>query len=161
MINSAFSTEIIENKKIINKNFDVWNVSCEEDEMLKYVRCRMFAEITENTTFFVNPQSNDNKILIVSKDGYYDRKFFVKIDTNGLITSNNFIVNKYNLVNFNPKDIKNIYNQLHNGVFMYLRFTIKDNMSANGFKEITAKVSLAEFHKALAYFNKQINKYNL
>ena len=43
---------------------------------------------------------------------------------------------------------------------MYLRFTIKDNTSVNGFREITAKLSLTEFQKALIYFNKQINKYN-
>ena len=160
IINFSSHAEIIENRKIITKSFDVWNVSCEDDEMLNYVRCRLFAEITEKTTFFVNPQSNNNKILIVSEDGYYDRRFFVKIDSNGLITSNNFVVNKYNMVNFNQKDINNIYNQLQNSMNMYLRFTIKDNTSVNGFKEITAKVSLVEFQKALAYFNKQINKYN-
>lgn len=160
IINFSSKAEIIENRKIINKSFDVWNVSCEDDEMLNYVRCRLFAEITEKTTFFVNPQSNNNKILIVSEDGYYDRRFFIKIDDNGLITSNDFTVNKYNIVNFSPKDIKNMYNQLQKGITMYLRFTIKDNTSVNGFREITAKLSLTEFQKALIYFNKQVNKYN-
>ena len=89
-ISFGSKAEIIENRRIINKSFDVWNVSCEDDEMLNYVRCRLFAEITEKTTFFVSPQSNNNKILIVSEDGYYDRRFFIKIDDNGLITSNNF-----------------------------------------------------------------------
>ena len=160
MINFGARAEIIENRKIVNKNFGIWNVSCEDDEMLNYIRCRLFAEITEKTTLFVNPQSNNNKILIVSEDGYYDRRFFIKIDGNGLITSNNFAINKYNLVSFNQKDINKIYDQIQNSMNMYLRFTIKDNTSVNGFREITAKVSLVEFQRALAYFNKQINKYN-
>ena len=74
--------EIIENKKVFNKNFDIWNISCEDDEMLNDIRCRLFVEITEKTTLFINPQSNENKILLVSNDGYYGNKFFVKVDNN-------------------------------------------------------------------------------
>ncbi|MBR2140786.1 MAG: hypothetical protein IJ853_00310 [Rickettsiales bacterium] len=152
--------EIIENKKIINKSFDIWNISCEDDEMLNDIRCRLFVEITEKTTLFINPLSNDNKILIVSADGYYDRKFYIKIDNNKLIESQVFSNNKYNMVNFAQADINSIYSQLQRGQHFYIRFTIRDNSSANGFKEITAKFPLAEFQKSLIYFNKQVNKYN-
>ena len=152
--------EIIENKKIINKNFDIWNVSCEDDEMLNDIRCRLFVEITEKTTLFINPQSNENKILLVSNDGYYDKKFYVKVDNNKLIESQVFNTSKYNIVNFTQANINSIYSQLQKGQYFYIRFTIKDNSSVNGFKEITAKFPLAEFQRALVYFNKQVNKYN-
>ncbi|MBO4956245.1 MAG: hypothetical protein J6C50_00175 [Rickettsiales bacterium] len=152
--------EIIENEKIFNKTFDIWNISCEDDEMLNDIRCRLFVEITAHTTLFINPQSNENKILLISNDGYYDRKFFIKIDNNKLIESQIFANNKYGIVNFSQNDINTIYSQLMKGQNFYIRFTIKDNSSANGFKEITAKFPLAEFQKALVYFNKQINKYN-
>ena len=89
--------EIIENKKIINKSFDIWNISCEDDEMLNDIRCRLFVEITEKTTLFINPLSNDNKILIVSADGYYDRKFYIKIEFL-FITFKTFKIYYYSLI---------------------------------------------------------------
>lgn len=160
LCNNVFSAEIIENKKIYNKTFDVWNISCEDDEMLSEIQCRLFVEITANTTLFINPMSNDNKILLVSKDGYYERRFFIKIDNNKLFESKQYTNNKYSIVSFDQSSINSIYSQLKNGQHFYLRFTIKDNSSVNGFKEITAKFPLAEFQKALVYFNKQVNKYN-
>ena len=157
---TSINAEIIENREIINKKFDIWTVSCEDDEMLNYIRCRLFVEITDGTTLFVNPQSTQNPILLVSNDAYFDRRFFIKIDNNKLITSNDFINNKYGIASFNSADLKTIYNQINTGNFIYIRFTIRDNSSVNGFKEITAKISLAEFQKELIYFNKQVNKYN-
>ena len=157
---ASIKAEIIENREVTNKKFDVWSVSCEDDEMLNYIRCRLFVEITEGTTLFVNPQSTENPILLVSNDAYFDRRFFIKIDSNKLITSNDFINNKYGIASFKSNDLKTIYDQIHTGNYIYIRFTIRDNSSVNGFKEITAKISLAEFQKALIYFNKQINKYN-
>lgn len=152
--------EIIENKKIINKSFDIWHVSCEDDEMLNSIRCRLFVEITAGTVLFINPYSNENPILLVSEDAYYDRKIFVKIDNNKIITSQPALNNKYSMIVFSQNDLKTIYNQIRTGKIFYIRFTIKDTTSPNGFKEITAKFSLAEFQKALVYHNNQINKYN-
>ena len=158
--NGKLKAEIIENKKIFNKAFDVWNVSCEEDEMLNEIGCRLFVEVTGGTIFFVNPLSNENPVLISSKDSYFDRRMYVKIDTNKLMISQPMANNKYNIVNFSQAELKTIANQIKGGKNLYLRFTIKDTTSPNGFKEITAKISLAEFQKALDYHNKQINKYS-
>jgi hypothetical protein len=157
---SNATAEIIENRKIINRSYDVWRVSCEDDEMLSEISCRLFVEITQGTTFFVNPLSNENPILLVSEDAYYDRNVFVKIDNNKIITSQAAINNKYNIINFNLNDAKALYNQIKAGKEFFIRFTIKDTSSLNGYKEITAKFSLAEFQKALIYYNNQVNKYN-
>ena len=116
--------EIIENEKIFNKTFDIWNISCEDDEMLNDIRCRLFVEITAHTTLFINPQSNENKILLISNDGYYDRKFFIKIDNNKLIESQIFANNKYGIVNFSQNDINTIYSQLMKGQNFYIRLKI-------------------------------------
>lgn len=150
--------EIINNKKIINKDVDIWRISCKEDEMLNDIECRLFLEITEGTTLFINPKTN--KILLVSTDGYYNKRFFVRVDNNKLIKSKPFINNKYNIVDFENSDTSEIFSQIMQGQKFYIRFTIKDNLSVNGFKEITAKFYLAEFQKALVYYNKQVNKYN-
>lgn len=150
--------EVIDSKKIINKDFDVWRVSCEEDEMLSSIRCRLFVEITNDTTFFVTPNGN-NKILIISKDGYYDKSVFIKIDNNELLASKPLSDLKYGAVEFNKADPESIFKQMLTGRFVYLRFYIKDKVSINGYKEMTVKFSLNEFKNALDYYNKQIKKY--
>lgn len=158
-LNSA-EAEIIENKKVLNKSFDLWNVSCEDDEMLNDIDCRLFVEVTGGTVFFVNPLSNENPILISSEDSFYNKKMYIKVDNNKLISSLPIIGNRYNIVGFNQNDLKTIFNQIKSGKYLYVRFTIKDITSPNGFKEITAKISLAEFQKALIYHNNLVNKYN-
>lgn len=150
--------EIIDNKKITNEDFDVWRVSCEEDEMLSRIKCRLFVEITEGTTFFVIPDGN-NKILLISKDGYYDRSVFIKVDNNRLVESKSFSDLKYGIVDFSKSDVDVVYRQMQTGKFVYIRFYIKDRASIDGFKEITVKFSLDEFKDALEYYDKQINKY--
>ncbi len=158
-INST-KAEIIENKKVLNKSFDLWNVSCEDDEMLNDINCRLFVEVTGGTIFFVNPLSNENPVLISSEDSFYNKKMYIKIDNNKLISSLPIIGNRYNIVGFSQNDLKTISNQIKSGKYLYIRFTIKDITSPNGFKEITAKISLAEFQKALIYHNNLVNKYN-
>lgn len=150
--------EIIDSKKIINKDFDVWRVSCEEDEMLGKMRCRLFVEVTGDTTFFVIPNEN-NKILIISKDGYYGKSVFIKVDNNKLLVSKSLSDLKYGAVEFSKTDLDLIFKQMQTGKFVYLRFYIKDKVSVNGYKEMTVKFSLNEFKNALDYYNKQIKKY--
>lgn len=150
--------EIIDSKKIINKDFDVWRVSCEEDEMLGKMRCRLFVEVTGDTTFFVIPNEN-NKILIISKDGYYGKSVFVKVDNNKILASKSLSDLKYGAVEFSKTDLDLIFKQMQTGKFVYLRFYIKDKVSVNGYKEMTVKFSLNEFKNALDYYNKQIKKY--
>lgn len=151
--------EVIDNKKITNKEFDIWRVSCEEDEMLENIRCKLFVEITDGTTFFVNP-NGENEILIVSKDAYFGKNVFLKVDNGKLIESKPISDLKYGIINFEKNDITKIYKQIQNGQYIYIRFSIKDNSSIDGNREITIKFSLSEFQKAFAYYNKQINKYN-
>jgi hypothetical protein len=46
------------------------------------------------------------------------------------------------------------------GENFFIRFTIKDKMSATGFREITSKIALADFQKAFVFFLNQRNKYD-
>lgn len=158
--NSHIYAEIIDNKKITNKDFDVWRVSCEEDEMLGKIRCKLFVEMSNNTTFFVSPKGV-NKILVVSKNIYYDKGIFLKVDNHSLIESKPFSDVKYGVVEFNKSDIELIFKQMQTGKYVYIRYYIKDKSSVDGFREITLKFSLNDFKEALDYYNKQINKYNI
>jgi hypothetical protein len=152
--------EIIDNKKIIDKKFDVWSVSCENDEMFYKVKCRMFVEITSGTTMFVNPNSVSNKLLFISSDVYFDTKAYVKIDDGKLYESDLIIQNKYNFIKFSAQSIRDLYDEIRVGEYFFIRYTVKDRISATGFKEITAKISLAEFQKAFVFFLNQRNKYD-
>ncbi|MDR2777988.1 MAG: hypothetical protein LBB13_00570 [Rickettsiales bacterium] len=152
--------EVIANKKIVDKKFNVWNVSCEEDEMLGNVRCVMFVEVTVKTIVFVNPY-NSQKILLVSKDGYSGRSFFVKVDNNVLITSKPLLDGKDGIVNFDERDIENLFRQISEGNNFYMRFSVGDDVSPDGFREVTIKFSLAEFQKAFTYYTEQLNKYHI
>ena len=157
--NTSFG-EIIDNKKIESKKFDVWSVSCEDDEMLSDIKCRLFVEITNGTTLFVNPYSKENKLLFVSNDSHYGTKAYIKIDDDRLVASEIFSQNKYNFIKFNQNILNDFYNKLQTGKVFYMRFTIRDTLSPNGFKEITVKISLDKFINALSYFVKQRGKYD-
>jgi hypothetical protein len=152
--------EIIDNEKIIQKKFDIWAVSCEDDEMFYKIRCRMFVEVTNGTTIFVNPNSISNKLLFVSTDAYPDTKAYVKVDNGKLYESDVIAQNKYNFIRFQTPSIKELYELMRTGEYFFIRFTIKDILSTNGYKEITAKISLAEFQKAFVFFLNQRNKYD-
>ncbi|MDR2077498.1 MAG: hypothetical protein LBP39_00865, partial [Rickettsiales bacterium] len=113
--------EVIANKKIVDKKFNVWNVSCEEDEMLGKIRCIMFVEITNKTTILVNPHNN-HKILLISKDGYSGKNFSMKVDNGKLIVSKPLSDEKYGIVNFSDEDLKNLFEQIKSGSNLYMRF---------------------------------------
>jgi hypothetical protein len=153
-------SEVIDNKKVTGKRFDVWNVSCEDDEMLSRIKCRMFVEITSGTTVFINPNSTTNKVLFVSTDAYVDTKAYVRVDGERLYESEPIMQNKYNIIKFQTAVIKELYDAMRTGEYFFMRFTIKDAMSATGYKEITVKIPLAEFQKAFVFFLNQRNKYD-
>jgi hypothetical protein len=146
---------------MINKKFGVWNVSCEDDEMFYGIKCRMFVEITSGTTMFVNPNSVNNKVLFVSTDAYFDTKAYVKVDNGKLYESDIIVQNKYNFIKFSAQSIKDLYDSVRTGEYFFIRFTVKDRISAAGYKEITAKISLAEFQKAFVFLLNQRNKYDI
>ncbi|MDR2760680.1 MAG: hypothetical protein LBB09_02425 [Rickettsiales bacterium] len=157
---SNAGAEVIDSKKVIGKRFDVWNVSCEDDEMLSKIKCRMFVEITSGTVMFINPNNSSDKILFVSTDAYTDTKVYVRIDGEKLYESEPIIQNKYNIVKFQTPILKELYDMMRVGEYFFMRFTIKDTMSAVGHKEITVKIPLAEFQKAFVFFLNQRNKYD-
>jgi hypothetical protein len=120
----------------------------------------MFVEVTNGTTIFINPNSISNKLLFVSTDAYPDTKAYVKVDNGKLYESDTIVQNKYNFIRFQTPFIKDLYDSIRTGEHFFIRFTIKDTLSTNGYREITAKISLAEFQKAFVFFLNQRNKYD-
>lgn len=156
---STSSAEVISNKQIVNKNFDIWTVSCEDDEMLGNIKCRLFVEIDDFTTLFINPNGK-NKILLFSKSLYYGKSVFIKTDNNKMFVSEPVSDGKYGNVIFKKEDIEELYSQMQKSDFLYIRFSVKDNKFIDGFREVTVKFPLAELKETITYYNKQVSKYN-
>ncbi len=148
--------EIIENQTITNEEFGPWVVSCREDVMLSTMECKFFTQITDNTVLFINPDKKNNEIVIISNDMVPGSKMMLKIDKFRPILSNiKDGKNIYNVVNLEPADKFNLFNQIRSGTTLYTRLTISDQGAPLGRKEITAKLSLTDFSKALVYYESQ------
>lgn len=152
-LSNAAKAEIIENQKIISKEFGSWVVSCREDAMLAKSNCKFFTEIVEGTTLFINPSNLDNKIILISKEILEGSKVVFRIDRNNLINSRIVRKNTYNLIDIDVDSKKEIFEQLRLGKTLYIRFSVKDSSSNTGSKQITARLDLADFVKALSYYN--------
>lgn len=150
--------EVIDNKKITNMDFYVFRVSCREDEMFKNIECLVFMEITKETIILLNPHG-EYAILMISKDAFPGKMVFMRVDNGRLIKSKPMSDIKYGIVEFEKSDIARLYRQMNGGQYLYIRYFIKDRTRAEGYREITLKVPLGGFSKALEYYNRQITKY--
>ncbi|MDR1425934.1 MAG: hypothetical protein LBI70_03000 [Rickettsiales bacterium] len=155
---SSSEGNIIANKKITNRDFGVWRVSCEEDEMFEHIRCVIFVGVSENTTIFVNPY-NRSPVIVVSKDCYPEKSIFVKVDANKPVISKPMRDAKYGLISFREEDAKKLFGQIKSGNHFYMRVFMKKPTSPEGFEEITIKFPLLEFQRAFTYYEEQVNKY--
>lgn len=147
------TAEIIDNQKVTNKEFGSWVVSCKEDVMLNENSCKLFANILDESTLFVNPNNARNKIVIISKEILNGDKIIFRVDKNNLIESEIANDNRYNIVEMSIEDKGQLLEQMKTGNNLYARFNIRDDSNKNGTKQITARFNLADFSKALIYYN--------
>lgn len=154
---SDIKAEIIQNEVLINKEFGSWIVSCKQDIMFDKKDCKLFTEITAGTVLFINPNVENNKIVLISKDIISGSKTVFKVDRYDFVETYEKQNNQYNLVDMDVKAKKTIFNQMKAGNSLFLRFTVKDESELSGTKKITAKLSLADFTKALIYFESRFN----
>jgi hypothetical protein len=150
--------EVIDSQKIVNKEFGPWIVSCKEDVMLGKSNCKLFAEVVEGTTLFVNPNNNDNKIILISKDIMEGSRVIFRIDRNDLIGSGIVESNAYNIINIGTDRKREIFEQLKVGNVFYVRFSVKDDSNNTGSRQVTARLDLADFVKALDHYNTMMTK---
>lgn len=153
LILNVASAEIIDNQKIINKEFGSWTVSCKEDVMSNENSCRLFTDILDGSTIFVNPNNEANKVVIVSREVVEGTKIIFRIDKNNLIESDFAKNDKYNVVEMNVENKKQLLEQMKTGNTLYVRLNTKDNSNKRGVKQITARFNLADFSKAIIYYN--------
>jgi hypothetical protein len=155
---SSIKGEVIANRKIDNHIFGLWKVSCEDDEMLEQIRCVLFCRPTIETLLVINPYHH-KPLLLLSGDSYIPGDFFLRVDNQDLVVSKGLRDERYKIINFAEKDIITLLQQLQHGNNLYLRFRLKDMALAEGFREVTSKLPLKEFQKALLYYQQQLDKY--
>ena len=152
--------EIIDNIIVDEKKFGDWTILCEEDVMLENSSCKVFTTFYSDTSsVYIQPNNRvANQVVIMIPSALETTNVKVRIDKNPLIISD--IIEKradYGVIPFSPTEQKMMLNQLKNGQNMYIRFTVRDLKVASGIKEITAKISLAEFSKLLVYYDSKMS----
>lgn len=158
--NISSSAEIIENISTEEKKFGDWTIVCEEDVMMEKIDCKIFSNFYNNTSsIYIQPNNKiANQVVIMIPSVMEGSNVKIKIDKNKIITSD-FIekVAEYGVIPFSPAKQKLMLNQLKSGQDLFIRFTVRDLKVASGVKEITAKISLAEFSKLLVYYDVKTN----
>lgn len=147
------TAEIIDNQKVTNKEFGSWIVSCKEDVMLGENSCKLFTNILDGSILFVTPNNTENKIVIISKEILNGDKIIFRVDKNNLIESELATDNRYNIVEMSVENKGQLLEQMKTGDNLYARLNIRDDSGKNGMKQITARFNLADFSKALIYYN--------
>lgn len=157
---NSFSAEIIDNISKEEKKFGDWTISCEEDIMMGKTDCKIFSIFYDNTSsVYIQPNNKiANQVVVMIPQALEKTDVKIKVDKNNIILSD--VVDKkteFGVIPFSPTKQKLMLSQLRIGQDMFIRFTIRDLKVAEGVKEITARISLAEFSKLLVYYDMKIN----
>ena len=105
-----------------------------------------------------NPNNNNNKIVLISREILDNTQAIFRVDKNELIESELTKKNAYNIVDINLDNKIKLLEQMKSGNVFYIRMNIKDSSSDIGSKQITAKLNLADFSKALIYYDSMAKK---
>jgi hypothetical protein len=158
---NLFAMELIENMSKEEKKFGDWTVSCEEDEMMGKINCKIFsAFFNEDSYVYIQPNNRvANQVVIIIPVAKEGGMLKFRVDRNDIIPSDSIVKNdEYGIVPFSPSKQRQMLEQIEKGQNLYIRFTISEPQSASGEKEITAKISLAEFPKLLVYYDMKIGE---
>lgn len=157
--NNLLAATLIDNISKDEKKFGDWTVSCEEDEMMEKVNCKVFATFfNENSSIYIQPNNKvANQVVIIIPTAKEGSILKFRVDQNDLISSDNIVKNdEYGIIPFSPSKQKAMLNQIKVGQSLYIRFTVSDPQAANGEKEITTKISLVEFPELLTYYETKV-----
>ncbi len=133
--------------------FGDWKVYCETDVMMDSSHCKIATKFFDDVSVITIEPSLKlfNQFLIVIpqvKNGSFVK---IKIDKNDIILSDNVLFKDFGLVILDNLRKNNIYQQMKNGDFLFLRFNVR-----NSEKEVTVKINLNDFRKAFNYYNSKV-----
>ena len=144
--------EIIEPRNE-EKSFGDWKVFCEIDDMMSTSHCKIASKFYDNSSFISLQPTNHfaNQFFIIIPKIKLGSFAKIRVDKNDLILSKNITNKDFGLLNIDNSEKNNLFNQMKSGEYLFLRFNINDSE-----KEITVKLSLQDFIKALSYYNNKV-----
>lgn len=153
-----FTTNIqaeIVNLQKDEKQFGEWKVFCETDLMMSLTHCRIGSKFFDEASAITIEPNNTlfNQFFITTPKIRLGSFLQIRVDQNDLIFSEIVKAKNFGLIDIKDEDKKLLFNQMKKGSFLFLRFNI-----ANSDKEITAKISLADFRNALSYYKERVSK---
>ncbi len=144
--------EIIEPRNE-EKSFGDWKVFCEIDDMMSTSHCKIASKFYDNSSVISLQPTNHfaNQFFIIIPKIKLGSFAKIRVDKNDLILSKNITNKDFGLLNIDNSEKNNLFNQMKSGEYLFLRFNINDSE-----KEITVKLSLQDFIKALSYYNNKV-----
>jgi len=144
--------EIIEPRNE-EKSFGDWKVYCEIDDMMSTAHCKIASKFYDNSSVISLQPTNHfaNQFFIIIPKIKLGSFAKIRVDKNDLILSKNITNKDFGLLNIDNAEKNNLFNQMKNGEYLFLRFNINDSE-----KEITVKLNLEDFIKALDYYNSRV-----
>lgn len=154
VINNCLKAEVIDIEKE-EKKFGDWNVYCDTDVMMDNSHCKIAARFFDGrSAITIEPIANSfNQLLIVIPQIKIGSFVKLRVDKNDLILSGIIRSSNFGLITLGRKPKRIIYNQIKNGDFLFFRFNVKDSE-----KEVTIKINLKTFRKALKYYNSRVSR---
>ena len=151
--NSAHA-EIIDTQKE-EKIFGDWKVYCETDVMMDNSYCKIASKFFDNSSAItVEPTPKFfNQFFIILPQIKLGTFVTIRVDKNDLILSDNAKANDFGLIQLDNTKKSDLFYQLKNGDFLFLRFSVR-----NSEKEVTSKINLKDFRNALSYYNSRVSK---
>lgn len=153
IITNNSQAEIIELRNI-EKPFGDWKVYCEIDDMMNSAHCKIASKFYDTSSVIsLQPSARlVNQFIIIIpkiKIGTFAK---IRVDKYDLILSENISKKDFGLLPLSNEQKTILYNQMKHGEFLYLRFNIMDSE-----KEITVKLNLQDFKRALTYYDQAIS----
>ena len=135
------------------KTFGDWKVYCEIDDMMSSAHCKIASRFYDNSSVISLQPTNHfaNEFFIIIPKIKIDSFAKIRVDKNDLILSQNASQKEFGLVPISSQQKNTLYSQMKNGEYLFLRFNVN-----NSEKEITAKLNLKDFTKALEYYSSKV-----
>lgn len=150
-INSAVA-EVVELQQD-EKSFGDWKVYCETDVMMNSSHCKIATKFYENNSVItIEPAAKFfNQLFIIIPKIKTSSFVKIRIDKNDLILSDNVKEKDFGLVRLDDRKKSFLYGQMKTGDFLFFRFSIRGSD-----REVTTKIDLEDFRKALNYYNSRV-----
>ena len=131
------------------ENFGDWKIFCESDDMMEILDCKIGTKFFDQmSSITIEPNLKFfSQVYIVIPAIKDNSSLKIRVDSNDLILPQAINKNDFGLITLKMNEKQSLQKQFENGQFLFLRFNSKFD------KEITAKINLVDFRKALDYYH--------